>query len=232
MIQFNLLPDVKIQYIKTKRLKRFMVLAAFASSGVSLLILFLTFSFSAVQTRHLNNLEKDIKKSISELNETPDLTKILSVQHQLNALPALYDGRPAVFRLPDYLARTTPTTIRGFGNVTLDMTNSTLITTGSADTLEQVNGYVDTLKFTHYTTDEEGSEPKLAFSEVVLTSYSRDTDGTEFNVTFKFDPVIFDIKRQITLIIPDKVTTHADQSSVKLFDGSGIEEEGDSSNGN
>lgn len=227
MIQFNLLPDVKIQYIKTKRLKRFMVLSALAASALGVLVLFLTFSFATVRGRHLDNLDNDVEKAISDLNNTPELTRILTVQNQLNALPALYDGRPAVFRLPDYLARTTPTTIRGFGNVSLDMVNSTMIVTGSAETLEQVNGYVDTLKFTHFKTSEEGSEPKPAFSEVILTSYSRDAAGTSFTVSFKFDPVLFDIKLQVELIIPDdKVTTHADESSFDLFDGSGINQEG------
>lgn len=232
MIQFNLLPDVKVQYIKTKRMKRYMILGAFAAAGVSALLLFLTASFVTVQNRHLGNLDADIKKAVNELNNTPDLTRIISVQNQLKALPALYDGRPALFRFPEFIDKTTPVEV-GLGNVTLDLEASTIEVTGSAATLEQVNRYVDTLKFTTFTTDEEGAAPKPAFSAVVLTDFGRDETEASFTVEFSFDPILFDITRKINLIIPqDFVTKHSDVSSVNLFDGGGIKQtEGDSNAG-
>src|SRR5687768_13026732 len=108
MIQFNLLPDVKIAYIRTKRLKRLMLVSSVVAIIVSVVLILFMISFVTVQKRHVGNLDKDIDRLIAEIESIPELDKILTVQNQLNALPALYAGRPAVTRLPSYLDQTTP----------------------------------------------------------------------------------------------------------------------------
>lgn len=218
MIQFNLLPDVKIEYIKTKRLKRLMMLGSFVAVGASMLILFLTFSYSAIQKRHMSELNKDIETIKNELDSIPELKKILSVQDQLNALPDLYMGRPALDRLPDYLERTTPSGI-GLNHLQLDMSINQIEVTGNANSLETVNSYVDTLKFTTYKTSEEGSEVAPAFNSVVLVQFGRDSNQATFTISFMYDPQIFDISKEIQLSVPNKVTSHAQAPNNNLFNG-------------
>ena len=63
MIQFNLLPDVKLEYIKAKRTKRSVMLVSIIATGVALgisIMLFLT--VSVLQKQHINNLNNDIQK--------------------------------------------------------------------------------------------------------------------------------------------------------------------------
>lgn len=220
MIQFNLLPDVKVEYIKTKRLKRILLLSAIAASGVSVFILFLTFSYAAVQKRHLSNLDKDVDRISTELKSNPELTKILSVQNQLNTLPSLYDGRPAVDRLPGYLDQTTPQGV-GIGRLTLDLSLSTIEITGEADNLQLVNSYVDTLKYTIFKSDEEGAVEAAAFTNVVLTQFGRDSETADFVINVTFDPLIFDVSKKISLTVPQLVTTRSQGTAAELFDGSG-----------
>lgn len=214
MIQFNLLPDVKVQYMKTKQLKRVMLLASLLVTAVSVLFLFLTFSYTAFQKRHLSNLDTDITKLVGEFESNTELTKILSVQNQLSALPALYDGRPAVDRLPGYLEQTTPNGV-SIRRLMIDFSTSAVEIIGQADRLEQVNAYVDTLKYTSYKTNDEGAVPASAFSGVILTQFSRDVQEASFTINLTFDPMIFNNTKQVELTIPNLTTTRAGAATVE-----------------
>lgn len=224
MIQFNLLPSVKVDYIKTKRLKRLIMGLSVVSVVFSVVLLMVMFSLKTVQNGHINNLEGDIKRLTSDLENTPDLNKMLSVQNQLNSLPTLYAGRPAVYRLPSFLDQTTPTNV-GITDILIDFSLSTVEVGGKADTLESVNRYVDTLKFTKFKSGAEGEEA-AAFSSVVLTSFGRDEKEATFKVSFTFTPAIFDDAQDIQLIIPSIVTTRSQvEASNDLFNGTTAEEE-------
>ncbi len=218
MIQFNLLPDVKVQHIKSQKMKRTVTLVSFISVGVSIGILIIMFSYSAVQKQHIKNLDADIAALTAELQTNEELNKILSVQNQLNSLPALYDGRPAADRLTTYLDQTTPVDV-GLGRLSLDFSTSTIEMSGTATSLEQVNAYVDTLKFTTFV-PEEGAEPVAAFTNVVLTQFGRDDKEASFTISLTFDPRIFDATLDVELIVPSTVTTRAQATPSDLFDGS------------
>ncbi len=206
MIQFNLLPDIKIEFMRTKRLKRIVIIVAIASSAVALLILLGMFSLNSAQRKHLGNLDKDITKTQSELEAIPDLDKILTVQKQLNTLPALYEGRPAAKRLPDYLRTTTPPDVN-LSAITLDFTASTMSLAGKANSLPEINQYVDILKFTSFTV--KGSDVRTtAFTNVVLGSYGTGEEP-DFSITLSFAPQLFDEKQEITLFTPEGVTTRS-----------------------
>lgn len=220
MIQFNLLPDVKIQYIKTKRLKRLIMAISVLTIGVSVLLTALSAGYVQTQKKHISDLDKDIAAIKTELEAIPELSKILTVQNQLNALPALYDGRPAVTRLPDYLDQTTPVDV-GLTELKLDFSLSSLEITGHTDNLEKVHRYVNTIKSTAYkvTVDGSKSEATKAFSDVVMSKFGRDKDGASFTITMTFDPVIFDGTKEVELVIDPSIINRATQPGGDLFDG-------------
>ncbi len=224
MIQFNLLPDVKIEYIRTQKTKRIIVLITTISVVLSLGILFLSFSFSAVRKQHLSNLDKDITAIRTELESDKDLGRILSVQNQLNSLPELYAGRPAADRLTGYLNQTTPSEV-GLGRVSIDFTSSTIELVGTASSLEAVNAHVDTLKFTTFKASED-EEPAHAFTDVVLSRFGRDRQGASFTITLSFTPDIFDASNKVQLLVPNIITTRTQATPTDIFNGS-IMTEGD-----
>jgi len=211
MIQFNLLPDVKIAYIKAKKAKRTVIVIGGLSLIVSVGLLKIMLSVTAFQKNHISNLSKDINKYEKELQDTEDLSKILTIQNQLNSLPDLYDTRPATGRLFNYIQATTPkeaTLIQ----VDLDYEASTLVLKGTATTLEFVNKYVDTFKFTTYSVkDEEGQVN--GFSDVVLTTFARDSKVADFTITMTFDPIIFDATKEVSLNVPKIITTRSETES-------------------
>ncbi len=109
MIQFNLLPDVKIEFLKTRARKRLIMLISAVASAVCLAVFIVLFLFVRVnQPRHMNDLNKDIKANLSKIQSTQDLDKILTIQNQLNSLPALHDKKVVSSRLIDYLTSLTP----------------------------------------------------------------------------------------------------------------------------
>ncbi len=213
MIQLNLLPTVKLEFIKAKRAKRMVLVISFLAVAVSVTLVIVMFSLTMFQKRHISDLDKDIKTAETKMLATPDLAKILTIQSQLNSLPTLYSDRPVVSRLFPYLQQTTPSGI-GITDMTIDFTESTLSIEGKSAVLELVNRYADTLKFTDYTVkpaeNEQQAPPARAFSEVVLAEFARDDKGTTFTLKLKFDPIIFDSTKEVTLAVPATITTRSE----------------------
>lgn len=208
MVQFNLLPDIKIQYLKAKRQEHAVVLGAVVAIIISLTVfVLLMVVVHGLQKKNIRDLNADIKAASEELKATPDLSKILTVQNQLGALTMLHDEKAIASRLFDYLSRVTPDEA-SIAKLEVDFSANTMTISGDAANLSVVNKYADTLKFTTYTT-EKSSDKKNAFSEVVLSNFSRDKDKTTYSITLKFDPVIFDGTEKVTLTVPQIISTRS-----------------------
>ena len=169
-----------------------------------------------LQNRHIGDLNKDIASYEKDLNSTSDLAKILTIQNQANSLPALYDSRPITSRLFGYIQATTPANV-SIASVKVGFVENTLDITGNATNLELINRYVDTLKFTTYTLKD--SEEKIApFTDIVLTSFSRDDKTASYAVKLVFDPEIFNVTKEVTFNVPKTITTRSETQ----LPGSGV----------
>ena len=210
MIQFNLLPNVKIEYLKTKRLKRMISLSAAGVTALCTIVLVSLFSVVILaQPNQLDNLDKNIKSTADKIKNTPDINKILTIQNQLTAIDALHEGKPRVENLFTYITQITPIAI-SVDTFNVDIEGSKIDVKGQAPSIEEMNKYIDTLKFTKIDYGD-GSEPeKTAFSQVVLSSYSINEKGAGFSVTFKYDPDIFlSDKSKLTLVVPRITSTRS-----------------------
>lgn len=211
MIQLNLLPDVKLEYIKAKRLKRTaMVLSVLVSGSALVLLVFTVLLVSVAQKTHLKNLDKDIKTGTNKLQSIDDLDKILTVQSQLNSLPDLHSQKPVNSRLFSYMEQITPANA-AISSLTFDMDTQKLTISGKADNIVTVNKFVDTLKFTGYQIGSDSKTQKPAFSEIVLSSFSLGEKESSYSIDFKFDPLLFDAKADARLVVPkNKITTRSE----------------------
>lgn len=213
MIQLNLLPDVKMEYIRAQRARRLVftvsILATIASVGLLLLLL----TVSGLQKKHLNDLSKDISSEGKQLQREPNISKILTVQNQLQSLTSLHSSKPAGARLFGYLNDVTPAKVN-ISDFKIDFTQQTATITGTSDSLSDVNKYADTLKFTTYTTSDNSSKTP-AFSNIVLSSFSLNTgsqaasQAANYTITLSYDPAIFDITKDVKLLVPVLVTTRS-----------------------
>lgn len=231
MIQFNLLPDIKLKYIKTQRTKRIVMLASIITTGVSLLLLATLYvSVQIVQKKRIDSISKDIVAQVKSLNDTKDLNKILTIQNQLNSLPDLHNKKPVASRLfGSNIQQATPAqasngekpvTSRLFGYIEqvtpaqaniakmdIDFDANTISIVGTADNLVTVNMFADTLKFATYkSTKTDKGKP---FSDVVTVLAINDK-GASFTLTFKFDPVLFGSDDTPTLIVPKIISTRSE----------------------
>lgn len=209
MIQFNLLPDIKQEYIKAQRQKHLIVFISTITSiaAISLLVV-LILVVDVWQKKSISDLNGDIKTNSSQLSATKDLNKILTVQNQLNSLGPLHDKKAVATRLFDYISTLTPSNAT-ISKLSIDYAQNTMIVSGNADALSTVNTYVDTLKFTTYKASGSTAAAKNAFSKVVLASFGKTNDTTTYTVTAVFDPAIFSENSSVDLTVPKITTTRS-----------------------
>lgn len=217
MIQLNLLPDVKQEYIHAQQSRRLVFTISAIAVAASVGLLLLLISVGALQKKHINDLTKDIATQSRQLQNKPQITKILTVQNQLQSLTALHDSKPAASRLFEYLNQVTPAQVN-ITSFTIDFTQNTVTITGTADSLGSVNKYIDGLKYITYTTDENSTK-QPAFSNVVLTSFglnkgSKDSSqAASYTITMSYDTTIFDVTKKVKISIPNVTTTRAQLDS-------------------
>ena len=214
MIELNLLPEIKLEYIKAKRARRIVLLASTFVAIGSLALVVITASVYFFQAQHLKGLNADIASTSKELQDIDQLDKILTVQNQLSRLTTLHDQKPEAARVFTYLNQTTPTEAK-ISTFTLDFTLKTVSITGTADALSSVNKYVDTLKFTTYK-NADTNEQTRAFGNLVLSSFS--VSGNEkdpnqkasYTITASYDPLIFDTTKAVALTVPSITTSRSE----------------------
>lgn len=221
MIQLNLLPDIKLEYIKAQRTRKLFISVAIGVSLVAVAILVLLMIVNGLQRKHLDDLSNDITTSSRKLQQQPEIDKILTVQNQLGSLTSLHATKPAASRLLEYLNQITPRQI-SISSLDVNFVEKTATITGTADTLSSVNKYVDTLKFTTYAIKDEETEGP-AFSNVVLGSFGLATSSSNgkpatYTITFAYDPTIFDITKDASLVVPSQTSTRSVSQPTDLFE--------------
>lgn len=213
MIQLNLLPDVKIEYLRTARNKRLVmgasVLVIAVSVGIMLLLATIVYGF---QKKNLADLNKDITTYNKQLKDTPDLDKVLTIQNQLVALTGLHEKKVAANRLFPYLTQLTPSAA-SIAQMEMDAEANTLTIEGNATSLDVANTYIDTLKFTTFQeVASDGSvegDGEKAFNDVVMTQFTRNSTGATFTIVCSYEPKIFDNTLQVKLTVPKIVSTRS-----------------------
>jgi len=213
MIQFNLLPSVKQEYIKTQRIKRLVVSVSFIASAVALGILVISlFSVYIVQRKAINDLNDSVKQYSTTLKNTPHVSDILTVQSQLNSLSRLNGQKPVASRLFGYLSQLTPTQAT-ISDLHVDFALKSLSISGNAPSFEIVNTFVDGLKFTNYSV-AGSTASKPAFSGVVTSSFSRNAKTATYTITMSFDPTIFDVANDVQLSVGSQQQNLTQQPSI------------------
>lgn len=217
MIQVNLLPDVKVEFVKARRLKRTILGFCILISSIAIAIFALFFvSVTIVQKEHLKNLDQDISDYTKELESIPNIAKILTIQNQLEALSNLHQDKPVTSRIFTYIRQLAPQEA-SIDELTINYDEQTMIITGKADNLAAVNKFTDTLKFTTYSIESDASEAnKTAFSEVTLKEFGLNTSGfssgkqASYTIELRYAPEIFSSAGDAKLSIPNQVTTRSE----------------------
>ncbi len=234
MIQLNLLPDLKKEFLKAQKAKAlviaisiFVTLGAFALSA--LLFVYVTF----VQQFQINLASDEISKKMQQLKAIPDVDKYLTVQNQLAALPGLHDSKGLYSRLYDFLGVLNPSAPN---NVTLSdlrviTADKTIIFTGTTTSYQTLNTFVDTLKnaSTSYKANGQGDFVSDKMFEQVLVQTAdiiRSNNATVVGFTVKttYHESMFDVRNtEMTAKVPNITTTpsvtQSPNAPQQLFNG-------------
>lgn len=228
MMQVNLLPDLKIEFLKAQRTKRIVVTVATLLSiiMVALVVLFSSYVFVA-QRQHTNNLQTDIDSLSRQFQGIDDIQKVATVQKQLAVLSDLHGEKNASSRLPSFLTKLTPGEV-SLNEVQLNFEDNELLISGAGKSVKSVNTFADTLKNAVYSLNSDPAGSMPAFVDVTLSRISTDDEGgASFEIRAEFDADLFSSAEGVNLQVP-KITSSSgaatNQSS--LFEESSIDEEG------
>lgn len=231
MIQLNLLPDLKKEFIKSQKTKGVVIstsiLVTIGAVGLSvLLFIYVTF----LQQLQINLATDDIKQKEKQLSSVTDISKYLTVQAQLAALPDLHNGKGSYSRLFDFLGIINPGAPNNasLSNLQLSTLDKTIIVNGTTASFESLNVFVDTLKHAEITYKKNGQgDPiteKMFAQALVQTSglaHVGSNNIVSFSIKTIYNPSIFDVQNtNVAAKVPNITTTQSvTQSPRQLFNG-------------
>lgn len=234
MIRLNLLPDVKLEYLHTKRVQaRVISIATIVTLSVAALVVLLALWVFGGQTIQKAYLTDQIKKNGDKLKSIPDIEKYLTVQNQLANITALHEGKNDLSRLLDFLPTLNPSPPN---NVTLlnvelssDDLGKTLAIQGEVKDYTGLTTFRDTLLNAQLELDKTTKE-KLFESVIVSSSALEQSSKGGAVVSFRIETVynpnaFLNSVKNPTVSVPIKTTTQSAQSSPSVFGQSSVQRE-------
>ena len=151
MIQLNLVPDVKMEFIKARRTYRVVLFSSIIVSIIALTGLTIYYVTVDVIQRHtLNSNISKIQDESTKISSSPNLNKIVTVQKSLESLPGLYAASPRASNLLPYLVDMASTGV-SIASVDMDYKTGALTMAVETDNLIDGNIFYNQLKYATYT---------------------------------------------------------------------------------
>jgi Tfp pilus assembly protein PilN len=209
-MQFNLLPDVKLEFIKAERSRKVVASLALLVSGIAVgILVIMLFTVEIVQKKQLSDATASVTTASRQLSSITGLDKVLTVQNQLGTLVTLHQSKHISSRAFVYLPEISPSNVK-ITQTTLDFTANSIVITGTASSQLAVNTFIDTLKFAQYKASSTDTEHP-AFSAVVESSFALTSTGATYTIDAQFEPALFaNTQTQIPqIILHNQVTTRS-----------------------
>ena len=234
MITLNLLPDVKIEYLRTRQVKAKVIsiatLVTIVAVGLVVLVAGWVYGGQTIQKSYLSG---EIKKHSEELRALPDIDKYLTIQNQLSNITALHDNKNDFSRLLTFLPLLNPAAPHNITLTNIDLASSadagnSLAFQGEAKDYTGLNTFRDTLINAKVRYD--GKTEKL-FETVSVTSSSLELGSSVqvlvvFNISTTYNPNAFIYSaKDASVIVPQITTTQSTQATPDVFGKSSIQKE-------
>lgn len=191
MIQLNLLPDIKKEVILAQRMHAKVITGAVTAVAVTVgMTVIAAIYVYAVQPLQVYMANDSISKNRKEIEAQKDISKYLSLQNQLNALPSLHSEKTRDSLLMSFLPILNPGAphqVR-LSSVILSEDNQTVVLSGQTSTFEALTVFKDTLRLANltYTPIEEGAKQQTEklFTDVAVQNQSLSRSGAQQIVAF------------------------------------------------
>lgn len=216
MIEINLIPNVKLEYLKANKQRRMVIsisiITAIASVAIVVLLGFYAFGVQSIAGVLADN---SIKSENEKLMNVEDLSKTLTIQKQLDGLSSQHDAKTVSSRLLDIISTTVPT---GKNAITIDK-----ITLNTSEKLIEIEGqapngyealevFKKTIAQTKFGYTEEGEvQPDVNIASTIIDGerrYGEDSEGKNvlrFALSFVYSEQLFSkTSDDGTVIAPNK----------------------------
>jgi len=226
MLQLNLLPDVKKEFLHAQRERNLVMSIAILSSVIAggvVVVLGLIMGGQMVQKNIITgNIDND-KKTLQGYQTSKQLNEYLTVQNQLSQIDSLKTSQPIFSRLFDYLQQLNPVDPNSVALNTVTVTagtdssgSITIELQGTTATFASLNVYKTTLTSTMITYSKgahSNSVTEHLFSSVSVSSASLSqnaSDEVAFTIDVTCNPAAFSFTSTgITLKVPQETTSDA-----------------------
>lgn len=234
MIQINLVPDIKQEFLRAQATKRLVLTFSFLiSAGFLVLTGILFMSVNVFQQGHIDDLDADISTAINTYQNLEDVSEVLTVNNQLTVLPSLHQQKPALTRLPGYLTKLIPDDI-SISDLQISTSDGTISLSGFGPSFEKIQQFANTLKAAVFY--EKGGDVVSPVFELVVVDRQGTSDDEDknkrasYSIRATFNLEIFDNSKEIILTVP---TTTSDDTELlspeDLIDISSDGDDGDTS---
>lgn len=200
MIEINLLPDVKQEFIRAQRLRNTVISIAILIGLAAIGVVLLMGSFLGAQVIRDKLASDAIDKEFKKLSEVEDISKIVTIKNRLAKISDINKNRSISSRLFDVLTSINPQAPNDvkMSSVTYDPEDQTISVEGSAK-----NGYAATdvfkktilnTKFEYSEGDKTETVPLTNEVTISNTSYGEDNTGARvlrFSLSFKYYKELF-----------------------------------------
>lgn len=212
MIQINLIPDVKREYLKTRELRNTVIsIATLVGGGMIALVVVLALVFGGqLVTQSLQ--DGSIQREGEELTAIEDLNRVVTIQQQLERIDGQHSEKIISSRLFDVMAAINPPAPNDvrISSLKLDPQEKTITIEGSA-----ANGYIalevfkKTITNTVVQTQVEGDDVEVPLAEDIVdgeTSFGEDSSGQRvlrFEFLFTYPDELLGVSEgQVSVITP------------------------------
>lgn len=198
MIQVNLIPDVKHEYLRAQKLRNSVISIAILAVAASIALVVLLGAILGGQRVTEAVTESTIKSEYKKLRETESVDNLVTIQHQLSNISSVNNKKLISSRLFDVLSAINPAPpddIR-LSTVSFDPSTSTLSLEGSGN-FTSADIFTKTILNTQIEYTEDGvSGAKPLTTEVILTetSFGEDSSNTKvlrFKLNFQYAEELF-----------------------------------------
>ncbi len=202
MIEINLVPDVKLELIRVRRVRNLVISSAIivsvAVGSITALMAAYVFGGQAFQKK---SSEDTIAREMKKLESHRDLSKLLTIQNQLASLKTAHDQKLISSRIFDLMATVLPTDKNKVSMMKVDLNaaDGTITVEGEAENgFESLEVFKKTLAVTKlvYLDTEDRSAEALVASNIIEgdRNYGERIDGKKilrFSLTFTYDSSVF-----------------------------------------
>lgn len=229
MIQLNLLPDLKKEFIEAQKARnRVIALSVFVSTGVIGLTLLAGFFVYGVQNVQIALVNGQISDNTKKLKDVKDINKYLTLQSQLAALPDLHANKNIYSRIFDFLPTLNPSAPNSvkLGSVQVSDDAKTIVFSGTTTTFLAMNTFKDALSNAKLSFNTSGSgdvttEP--LFDTVSLTDSALGTNSgatiVSFTITATYKPELLLASSSNVKVTVPTITNTGANNQTPVFGG-------------